>query len=552
MHRQSLDLDSFTRMDGGGKGSPLSEVNCLGSANHANKDLCDWSSDYSAGGGVSCSRAQVFSPETEYSRVNPATPMPVVCNSLPDPACLYNRGVVTCSNVVNHDSNRGCIHDVPVPLVCPNDYVCDSSIFVHDFHHDYCADPNLVDFASHADPIFDSMSGFDRYSKYEPVQLSPGLPIYRDRTYVHDIGGVRSQWNLPAWLWELGHENDSQLRDYLRFGVTHGFYIVDNDACIPEYECKNYRSATSGEAFAFIDSLITREVALGKYVVSATKPQCVHSLGAVPKKNGKWRPITDCRQPLGSSINNHMSSTFREFSYATVDQVIELVTPNCFMATVDISAAYRTVTVNPAHWKFQGVSWAINGVDTYLMDTHICFGPMRCAPYLFTQISNFVVRCLQRRGYGKVISYIDDYIVFGDTRESCLEAQQCLMELLGSLGFLVAWDKCSAPSQVVTYLGVEFNSSLMTVSLPAQKLSKLLHEIGFFIDRTRATKRQIQRLCGVLANAKSSRVAAFSPAGSLTCYGVCLMVTSGFVWGRIFVRTFVGGENSPPILMADS
>lgn len=70
------------------------------------------------------------------------------------------------------------------------------------------------------------------------------------------------------------------------------------------------------------------------------------------------------------------------------------------MASVAIGAAYHSIMINPQQWKFQGISWSINGSNCYLYETHVCFGP-RCAPYLFTQISNFVLRCLQRRGVKK-------------------------------------------------------------------------------------------------------------------------------------------------------
>ena len=39
----------------------------------------------------------------------------------------------------------------------------------------------------------------------------------------------------------------------------------------------------------------------------------------------------------------------------------------------------------------------------------------------------------------------------------------------------------------------------LTLSLPDDKLVKLRKELEFFMDHTRATKKQIQRLCGILA-----------------------------------------------------
>ena len=40
----------------------------------------------------------------------------------------------------------------------------------------------------------------------------------------------------------------------------------------------------------------------------------------------------------------------------------------------------------------------------------------------------------------------------------------------------------------------------MTLSLPDDKLDKLFVELQSFEGKTRATKRQLQKLCGVLAH----------------------------------------------------
>ena len=43
------------------------------------------------------------------------------------------------------------------------------------------------------------------------------------------------------------------------------------------------------------------------------------------------------------------------------------------------------------------------------------------------------------------------------------------------------------------------DSQSLTLSLPEDKIVKLHKELEFFVDRTRATKKQIQRLCGIIA-----------------------------------------------------
>ena len=189
-----------------------------------------------------------------------------------------------------------------------------------------------------------------------------------------------------------------------------------------------------------------------------------------------------------------MSTTHQSFNYVTVDQVSSHLKPECFMATVDISLAYRAISINPDLWDYQGLVWSGEEGDVYLKDTRMCFG-LKCAPYCFTSITEFVVRTMYR-----LSGYIDDFIVFGESQVECLEAQCTLMTLLGDLGFNVSWKKCTPPSQNVRFLGIDFDSSEMTLSLPLDKLQKLHCELEFFTGRSRAMKRQLQKLCDIVAH----------------------------------------------------
>lgn len=79
---------------------------------------------------------------------------------------------------------------------------------------------------------------------------------------------LSSQLKIPAWNYELGFENDQNLRNYMSYAINNGFLIVDEDAHIAQYERKNYGSAVSGTAFNFVDGLIQEELLCGKLKVS--------------------------------------------------------------------------------------------------------------------------------------------------------------------------------------------------------------------------------------------------------------------------------------------
>lgn len=261
----------------------------------------------------------------------------------------------------------------------------------------------------------------------------------------HYVGGLRSQLKLAAWEYELSFMPDSAEKDYLLNGVKFGFRIVDADAPVPMYERDNYRSALEPDAYRFLCKLFREEEDQCKIIKSHVRPHCVHAIGAIPKRDNKYRPITDCRRPLFQSINSYMSQTAKPFKYKSLDLVSDSITRGCYMACTDIQAAYRSVHVHPHQWKFQGFKWSDKGSTSYYYDTRLSFG-LRCAPFIFNEISEFVVRCMIRRGYPNVINYLDDYFCWGSSFQDCASTQNALIQLLGQLGFNVAWPKCSSPA----------------------------------------------------------------------------------------------------------
>lgn len=336
---------------------------------------------------------------------------------------------------------------------------------------------------------------------YQPVNRDLVLEIFpRPSDVRHVVGGVASQMNLGSWCYKLSFETDSHLSSYLYRGVLEGFRIVDDGVYIEPYFCRNYKSVLEEPCYSVINELIIEELDLGRFIITDARPDCVHALGAVPKRGGGYQPITDCRCPIGSSINNFMSETHQYFCYNLVDFVSSFMHRGVFMSTVDISSAYRSIHIHPDHWRYHGLSWVVGGEQKYLFDTRLSFG-LKCAPFVFTQISNFVVRCLIRRGVTNLVNYLDDYILFGDCFDSCQHAQMVLISVLISLGFYVSWTKCTSPSRVTRYLGIIFDSVELQLRLPLEKLQAIHDELRFFKDKSRASQHQLQRLCGLIAHA---------------------------------------------------
>ena len=155
---------------------------------------------------------------------------------------------------------------------------------------------------------------------------------------VHYVQGCHIQLNLSVFFDECFLHSariDSNVV-YIFEGVRVWFTIVDSDFT-GTYFCSNYSSIQL------------------KWMLVDVLPTCVHSLGAVKKSDDSLRSLTDCKYPLGCSINAFIDTTCSIFSYLKLDKDAEYMTSNCFFASVDITSAYRHVHIDPKDRQYQGL-----------------------------------------------------------------------------------------------------------------------------------------------------------------------------------------------------
>ena len=135
--------------------------------------------------------------------------------------------------------------------------------------------------------------------------------------------------------------------DYVINGLSHGFDIGYRGQR-RRTSSPNLPSALSHPDFicTYLQAACFRQETAGQY---PTPPfadlHCSGLGGAVPKKNGKLRPIHHLSAPLGQSVNDGFSSEEFSLKYMTVDNAISLITkngPGAHLAKVDVKSAFRT------------------------------------------------------------------------------------------------------------------------------------------------------------------------------------------------------------------
>ena len=169
------------------------------------------------------------------------------------------------------------------------------------------------------------------------------------------------------------------------------------------------------------------------------------------------------------------------------------------MAVVDITSAYRSVSVRADHTHLQGLSWDFGKGSVWLRDLRLCFG-LRCAPNISNSISDLIVHIGNAWGADRVINYLDDFLIIASDAETCTAHQDIVTSVIELLGFDVAWKKVTDPSTVTTFLGITIDSINMELSLPLAKVQKLKDLLSDLLAKGSATKKDLERVGGLVSH----------------------------------------------------
>jgi hypothetical protein len=72
--------------------------------------------------------------------------------------------------------------------------------------------------------------------------------------------------------------------------------------------------------------------------------------------------------------------------------------PNCYMAKVDIEAAYRHVPIDPYDWDKTAFCWPTDALEDLYFDGYLQFG-LKNACEVFNRIGRAIIRMMARRGF---------------------------------------------------------------------------------------------------------------------------------------------------------
>ena len=303
----------------------------------------------------------------------------------------------------------------------------------------------------------------------------------------------------------MGGHPDRQFVNYILTGIRKGVHIgVERSVTLHRTRAGNLPSVHSMPDL--VGQHIQEERAAGRLLgplPPALARDCqVSPIGLIPKPHqpGRWRLIVDLSSPRGSSVNDAISVDRCHLHYTSVLEAAALIRhlgKGTLLAKIDLHQAYRMVPVHADDHPLLGIQWQ----NSTFVDTALPFG-LRSAPKIFSAFSDALAWVLYARGVAWQLHYLDDFLFMGlPGSTSCARALQVTMDTCRQLGVPVATHKTEGPATQLTFLGIQVNTQNMTLSLPQDKLTRILGLVLSWRSKRMASKMELQSLIGHLTHA---------------------------------------------------
>ena len=206
--------------------------------------------------------------------------------------------------------------------------------------------------------------------------------------------------------------------------------------------------------------------------------------------------ITNLSYPEGYSVNDGISDIFASVEYSSIAEAVELILaagPHPYLAKSDIAEAFRLLPVCPSQHHLLCMKW----LDKFYVDLCLPMGA-RSSCALFESFSSALQFLAEKEGISIMTHYLDDFLFIGQSFDHCQRDLLTFQALCQLLKVPLSSEKTVGPSQVIDFLGYQFNTVEETILLPKDKVDKGLRIISSFLCRKKCRLNELQSLIGFL------------------------------------------------------
>ena len=288
------------------------------------------------------------------------------------------------------------------------------------------------------------------------------------------------------------------LSAYVVEGASNGFKChFESDPPQGLFNKANYKSALedADRISTSLQDRISKGRTIGPFLWEGSLPLgysslFVNPLGSIPYKYEPWRsrPIDD---PI---VNEYLWAPY--FPMPTLGLIRAFSSPGCWYGLQDVASAFPCLPLHPSMWPYFGFLWndlrpgAETPSPSLYLHTHGLFGP-RDLPYIWTMYMLFVSMAAVHLGIPLVAPYLDDICHVRDRRSEVAFDMHRTSEHLEDCGTPDKVSKRQGPFQKGAILGRLFDSKSFTISVPADKMQRLIASLKRVFSESRNTSGKV-------------------------------------------------------------
>ena len=311
--------------------------------------------------------------------------------------------------------------------------------------------------------------------------------------------------NIQRWRHHLVGYGEAEIVQYLEYGFPLG--LSDEPTLVSS--TRNHGSAL--QYFPYMDEFfatgLERCELAGPCKVPPFGSVHVSPLMTAEKKPDSRRAVFDAT--FGDhSLNNSTPSDLylgQPFTYAypKIEDFKRLVLEcgrGSFIWKRDLSRFYLQIPLDPVEYPIVSCVWR----KSLFFFCSLMFG-LKHSGLQGQKLSTAVTWIHQRLGLDtdmqrmfNSLNYSDDIGGCESTLERATQSYEALSTLFTDLGLLESKSKAHPPSTSMPYLGIQFNTMTMQMSIPPEKIAEVREEISVWERKTKANKKSLQKLLGKL------------------------------------------------------
>ena len=174
--------------------------------------------------------------------------------------------------------------------------------------------------------------------------------------------------------------------------------------------------------------------------------------------------------------------------------MLSMLGPLTFMAKTDIEAAFRIVPIAQPYHHLLGFKWR----EQYYYDKMLPMG-LSISCKIFECFSTAIQWIAQTHlSITYMLHILDDFFIAERTEQDCGRHLDNFTNLCSIIGIPLAPEKTEGPSQILSFAGIELDTTIMQARLPVEKIKKYLQQVQEVTNKKKVTLRELQSIIGAL------------------------------------------------------